>query len=1415
MPASKKRATNELALKEITQKLNKEELIKRLTANITLLMNYAQPDASDAPPSELTEFAYDIAQPLVINHKDKDVRLLGACAIAEVLRICAPKPPYDDEQLKNIFTLFISQLHGLDKPSSSSFMRCLQLLESLAQVQSFVVLANMPDANDLILSLFKTFFNLVNESTSSKVQSYMLDSMVSVIQYGENIPVELLDVLLSNITPAQKSSDPYGYKLAVSVIQRAGTSLEPYIQRFFNSNLVVGEQSDSEVAEHIYDLLFELNCIEPTVLLAVLPQLEFKLKSGDVEERAEVTRLLAKMFSERNSALANQNTPLWMCFVGRFEDISVEIRRECIKYSKHFLVYHPEQVQTISEKLKQREFDPDEQIRQEVVKTICETAAENISCVPDMLFDVLKGRMRDKKWAVRREAITSVARLYRKIMSGPIGVVSGKEETKRATWIPNKLLHAYYQEFPEDKVCVEKCLITCLVPVSLENEETVQRLLLLFSSLDDNAKKAFGELLKNQQSLRNHLNDIVEMVAEDVEANKLSLQRRIMMIVRLMPESVKTQTHLSEFVRLLANTELRSLLVSLTSWSATRQEIIKTKGDIISKVGARHAIVDTIKILLDRAYPALTDSHFITLLVKKVSEQFTAVDMDLSEDSVDLEEATVNGIQLLNLLSSTSPGYFCDTEVFEMFMGWLRHPNHRIVEMCMEIFIATGAEIKKNHPKIVSCLQPLLTKLATQGTMKQAKYAIRCFNVVYEESKGFNRVYNSLVSSLDYENPHLLAVLTSLSQIALLQPQLFANKHKAVVKLFVLKKLLMVDRCVKEFNERDKEWCPDEDVSKETVLKMRGHKLMVRWLLGLNHDEEQFAAPVVKLFDCTLANDGDLNGDDNIRSADRSRLRLSAACGLLRLARLKKYCNMINLEQVQRLALTIQDSCEEVRRVFIAKLNKGLITLQLPLSFLSILAFAGTEASKPIKAEAKDVLAKNVAIRRSYVKQHSKAKDVLFAILPEYSLPYVVYFIAHHPDFQRLSFQSLDMFRDCLWMLLEPIVQHTDNFPFLSKLIHNIKQTKDAQDEGDEEQNKKLYAVCDLAHELLITKLGPIKLAPFPGEPLLPTRLYTACKGQNPNTAIYLPEGYSVKRKPGGTASMGISPKSQPGSSSAKKGQKRTSSQKSQQRSSRTSSGKPKVLLEKLNSVTDQPDGASSLPTEEANESVVESDTELNQSSKKAKKQTGAKRAAGKKREEPQKKTTSRKRQSKINEFTSSANNSTSVVPDGEEMDDTPSKATNRTRRKRKSKEKDNKDSEEIIDQATSSNKSQVTKKRRTASNSLPEASLDVDPLEDGDDETMQDNGDSQEIIDDQEEVKESQEEIKDDDEDVKERQEEIKESQEIKKSRTEIIDNQDITEEETTETIKTGGKTNTRLAVKKDKSDKQTTGKVLAVICR
>ena len=48
--------------------------------------------------------------------------------------------------------------------------------------------------------------------------------------------------------------------------------------QFFNNALMLGKSSESEVSGSLYDVIYELNQISPSVLLAVLPQLEFKLK---------------------------------------------------------------------------------------------------------------------------------------------------------------------------------------------------------------------------------------------------------------------------------------------------------------------------------------------------------------------------------------------------------------------------------------------------------------------------------------------------------------------------------------------------------------------------------------------------------------------------------------------------------------------------------------------------------------------------------------------------------------------------------------------------------------------------------------------------------------------------------------------------------------------------------------------------------------------------------------------------------------------------------------------------------------------------------------------------------------------------------------------------------------------------------
>ncbi len=72
-----------------------------------------------------------------------------------------------------------------------------------------------------------------------------------------------------------------------------------------------------QISRKVYDLIYELNLISPRILLTVLPQLEFKLKSTEEAERMGSVSLLARMFSEKGSSLARDHRQLWLAFLGR------------------------------------------------------------------------------------------------------------------------------------------------------------------------------------------------------------------------------------------------------------------------------------------------------------------------------------------------------------------------------------------------------------------------------------------------------------------------------------------------------------------------------------------------------------------------------------------------------------------------------------------------------------------------------------------------------------------------------------------------------------------------------------------------------------------------------------------------------------------------------------------------------------------------------------------------------------------------------------------------------------------------------------------------------------------------------------------------------------------------------------------
>lgn len=225
----------------------------------------------------------------------------------------------------------------------------------------------------------------------------------------------------------------------------------------------------------------------------------------------EAVSLLARLFSEKNSQLSKKHSSLLRIFLGRFCDIAVSIRVKCVQSSMHFLLNHPHLRKDIIENLKIRQHDSDETVRYEVVMAIVETAKRDfkIVCESEDLLDFVRERTLDKRFKIRKEAMNGLALIYRQTLCEPNDI---PEATKNAVdWIKNKILHGYYMPGIEDRLLVERLLITCLVPYKLPPEDRMKKLYHLLGTLDENATKAFIELQKNQMKVRKTVSDWIKM----------------------------------------------------------------------------------------------------------------------------------------------------------------------------------------------------------------------------------------------------------------------------------------------------------------------------------------------------------------------------------------------------------------------------------------------------------------------------------------------------------------------------------------------------------------------------------------------------------------------------------------------------------------------------------------------------------------------------------------------------------------------------------------------------------------------------------------------------------------------------------------------------------------------------------------
>ncbi|CAI9557230.1 unnamed protein product [Staurois parvus] len=1008
-------------VKEISDKISKEEMVRRLKMVVKTFMDMDQD--SEEEKEHYLNLALHLASDFFLKHPDKDVRLLVACCLADIFRIYAPEAPYTSpDKLKDIFMFITRQLKGLEDTKSPQFNRYFYLLENIAWVKSYNICFELEDSNEIFTQLYRTLFSVINNGHNQKVHMHMVDLMSSIISEGDTVSQELLDTVLVNLVPAHKNLNKQAYDLAKALLKRTAQAIEPYITNFFNQVLMLGKTSISDLSEHVFDLILELYNIDSHLLLSVLPQLEFKLKSNDNEERLQVVKLLAKMFGAKDSELASQNKPLWQCYLGRFNDIHVPIRLECVKFASHCLMNHPDLAKDLTEYLKVRSHDPEEAIRHDVIVSIVTAAKKDLLLVNDHLLNFVRERTLDKRWRVRKEAMMGLAQIYKKYA---LQAEAGKEAAKQISWIKDKLLHIYYQNSIDDRLLVERIFAQYMVPHNLETTERMKCLYYLYATLDSNAVKALNEMWKCQNMLRHHVKDLLDLIKQPKsENNSKSIFSKVMVITRNLPDPGKGQDFLKKFTQVLEEDEkIRGQLEKLVSPTCSCKQAEVCVRDITKKLGnpkqPTNPFLEMMKFLLERIAPVHIDAESISSLIKLLNKSIDGT-ADDEEEGVTTDQAIRAGLELLKVLSFTHPISFHSAETFESLLACLKMDDEKVAEAALQIFKNTGNKIEDDFPHIRSALLPVLQQKAKKGPIRQSKYAIHCINAIFSSKETqFAQIFEPLHKSLDPSNPEQLIIsLVSIGHIAQLAPDQFASPLKSMVANFVVKDLLMTDRC--PGRKTTKLWVPDDEVSLETLVKMQGIKMMVRWLVGMKNNHSKSGTSTLRLLTAILHADGDLTEHGKLSKPDMSRLRLAAGCAVVKLAQEPCYHEIITLQQYQLCALVVNDECYQVRQIFAQKLHKGLSRLRLPLEYMAICALCAKDPVKERRAHARQCLVKNINVRREYLKQHAAVSEKLLSLLPEYVVPYTIHLLAHDPDYVKI--QDIEQLKDikrCLWFILE------------------------------------------------------------------------------------------------------------------------------------------------------------------------------------------------------------------------------------------------------------------------------------------------------------------------------------------------------------------------------------------------------------
>ncbi len=271
------------------------------------------------------------------------------------------------------------------------------------------------------MALFEQLLASVRkEHFESHVAETLLDIMCDVLNELDDVPDALLETVLRYLQPAMADAHAEAHQLSKHLLLRCSQVCEPAVRTHVAQLLEDAHNTpaDGAVLTRPFRLIYELFCVQPDLLLHILPMLERDLCVADDALRRELVATLCRLYSHPTSQLHSQSTQLLAALLERFADKDALVRGHVVALACQLLQLHRDElpaalVEDLMARLDERSRDPDESVRFKTVEHILELArVDGGARVPAQLLRLVGARCVDSRAAVNSAAVLGLARAY-------------------------------------------------------------------------------------------------------------------------------------------------------------------------------------------------------------------------------------------------------------------------------------------------------------------------------------------------------------------------------------------------------------------------------------------------------------------------------------------------------------------------------------------------------------------------------------------------------------------------------------------------------------------------------------------------------------------------------------------------------------------------------------------------------------------------------------------------------------------------------------------------------------------------------------------------------------------------------------------------------------------------------------------